>query len=97
MPQGGLAAGTATFKVAVFGESEGEEVPLGDFEESFDVTPAEHVHTSSFSIDLDPTLDGSGFDAFWIEIYRGGQSIGPGGIEYDDPASFVTVPVWEGS
>lgn len=93
-PQGGLAAGTATFKVAVFGETGGEEVELGTFEESFEVTPAEPTHTSEVTLEVDPSFDKLVFDGFRIEVFRGGQAIGPGGIEYDDPASFITVPAW---
>lgn len=93
-PQGGLAAGNPTFKVIVFGETGGEEQELGQFEESFEVTPDSPTHTSSVSVDIDPSFNKQAFTAFRIEVVVGGQAVGPGGIEYDDPASFITVPTW---
>jgi hypothetical protein len=89
----GVSAGNAVFKVRVIGETGGEEHELGAFEETFTTLPGD-PHTSTISIELDPAFDKQVFDAIRIETYQGGQAIGPHGISYDDPASFVVVPAW---
>ena len=90
---GPISAGNAVFTMDVIGEVGGEEKVLGTFEDQFTAVPGE-THTSSVSIEIDPALDKLAFDALRIEVYHGGQAYGPGGIEYDDPASFIVVPTW---
>ena len=87
----GLAAGQATVRIRAIATIAGEDKELGTFEESFAITPGS-THTSEIEMEMDPSLQGVTLEGVRIEIFKGGAAYGPGGVEYDDPASFVTIP-----
>jgi hypothetical protein len=87
----GISAGNAVFEVRVFATIDGEEKELGKFTDTFTTTPGSD-HTSTINIPVDSALNGKQVTDFRITAYHGGQAYGPGGISYDDPASFITVP-----
>ncbi|HET7482507.1 MAG TPA: hypothetical protein VFK89_06550 [Actinomycetota bacterium] len=89
----GLTAGQATFRVRVIGTVAGEDKELGTFEDTFTSTPGS-THTSKVSIQVDPSFDKVTFEALRLEVFKGGEAYGPGGIEYDSPASFLAIPSW---
>lgn len=86
-----VTAGEATVSYRLFGEINGEEVELGTYDDTFQTTPGEN-HTSNLEITVDPALDKAVVTALRFEVFKGGTAYGPGGIEYDDPASFLTIP-----
>lgn len=87
----GLSAGEATFRIRVVATIAGEDKELGTHEETFTTTPGS-THTVKMEVKVDPELQGALVEDFRVEVFRGGTAYGPGGIEYDEPASFVTVP-----
>lgn len=92
-PEGGLGAGNATLRLAVVGKTKrGKERTLGEVEEPFLITPMEPTYTSSFKTWPDEFFQGDRFVGLRLDVQVGGPSYGPGGISYDDPASFIQVP-----
>jgi hypothetical protein len=87
----GITAGQARFEVKVYATIGGEEKEIGTFTDEFTATPGS-THTTKLSVPIDGALNGATVEAFRITVYRGGTAYGPGGISYDDPASFVSVP-----
>lgn len=87
----GLSAGEATFRIRAVATIAGEDKELGMYEETFTATPGS-TYTIKPEIKIDPALQGALVEGFRIDVFRGGAAYGPGGIEYDDPASFITVP-----
>lgn len=93
LPQAGLSAGNATLRLAVVAESiGGKERTIGEFTESFLITPDEPTYTASFKVWPDEFFTGDRFVDMRLDIQVGGVSYGPGGISYDDPPSFITLP-----
>lgn len=86
-----LTAGQAKLKVVLLGTTGGTESELGSFEESFIITPGS-THTSKIEIKLDPSVNGTVLETFRVKIFHGGAAYGPGGIEYEAPASFMMMP-----
>ena len=89
----GISAGQATVRIRAIATIAGEDVELGTFEDSFTAVPGS-THTSKVEIAIDPALNGVSIEALRIEIFKGGAAYGPGGVEYDEPASFITVPAF---
>lgn len=87
----GIAAGQATFRVRFVATIAGEDKELGVYEDTFMATPGS-THTSQVELAVDPEFQGALLEGLRIEVFRGGIAYGPGGIEYEDPASFITVP-----
>lgn len=75
----------------------GKERRIGEFQESFLISPAEPTHTSSIKTFPDEYFDRDRFTGPRLDVQVGGQSYGPGGISYDDPASFIKVPIFRQS
>lgn len=93
LPQGGLAGGNTTLRLSVVAETKGgKERTIGEFTESFLITPDEPTYTSSFKTWPDEFFTGDRFVALRLDVQVGGVSYGPGGVSYDDPASFIKVP-----
>lgn len=87
----GTNVGQAHFTARVIATIAGEDVELGLVDEEFTTTPGE-PHLVKVDLAIDPALNGAILEGFRLETFHGGQALGPGGISYDDPASFVTVP-----
>lgn len=95
LPQGGLAAGNATLRLVVVAVTKaGKERSIGEFAESFVITPDEPTYTSTFKVWPDEFFSGDRFSGLRLDVQVGGVSYGPGGIAYDDPASFIKVPIF---
>lgn len=91
----GFAAGNATLRVAVIATTKGvKERTIGEFQESFLVSPTEPNYTSSFKIFPEEFFSRDRFVGLRLDVQIGGQSYGPAGISYDDPASFIKVPIF---
>lgn len=86
-----INVGQAHFTVRVIATVGGEDKEIGVVEEEFTTTPGE-PHVVKIDLAIDPALNGATVEGFRLEAFHGGQAIGPGGISYDDPASFVVVP-----
>ncbi len=84
-----LGAGQATLKVRVIGFVDGSEQVLGNFSESFLVTPGSS-HTSVFEGKLDASLNKKKVGSLRVVTYLAGAAVGHGIIELDNPASFVS-------
>ncbi len=84
-----LGAGQATLKVRVLGFVAGAEQELGNFSESFIVTPGSG-HTSVFEAKLDSSLNNKKVESLRVLVYLAGAAVGHGIIELDNPPSFVT-------
>ncbi|MEA2446947.1 MAG: hypothetical protein QOK47_584 [Actinomycetota bacterium] len=89
----GITAGQATFRVRAVATIAGEDKILGVFEDTFTAVPGS-THTSKVVIEIDDALNNAAVEGFRIDVFHGGEAYGPGGIEYDAPASFITVPTY---
>lgn len=88
----GLSVGQAVFRMRLVGTIDGEEQVLGTAEDSFDTAPGE-THTTEVSIEIDSQFDRAKVTELRLDTTHGGNAYGPGGIEYDDPASYINVPI----
>lgn len=87
----GMNAGQAHFTARVVATIAGEDKELGVVDEQFTTTPGE-PHLVKVDLAIDPSLNGVAIEGLRLEAFHGGEATGPGGISYDDPASFLTVP-----
>lgn len=88
----GISAGEATYRVRFIGLIGEERTVIGTYEETFTATPGSD-YTIKVDIKPDAAAAGIVYDAFSLEVFKGGNAYGPGGISYDEPASFLTIPV----
>lgn len=86
-----INVGEAHFTARVVATVGGEDKEIGVVDEEFTTTPGA-THVVKIDLAIDPALNGVTIDGFRLETFHGGQSIGPAGISYDDPASFLMVP-----
>ncbi len=71
----------------------GKERVLGEISESFELTPAEPIYRSSFKLFPEEYFHRNAFTGLRLDLQVGGVSYGPSGLSYDDPASFIKVPI----
>jgi hypothetical protein len=91
----GLSAGEVIVDVTVVGTVAGEEIEIGTFTDTFQVTPGT-VHLSDVSITIDPALNGVTFDTVDFQTWVHGKSAGHGVINTNgETSSFVTIPALE--
>jgi hypothetical protein len=86
-----LNVGQAHFTARVIVTVAGEDKEIGVVDEEFTTTPGA-PYTVKIDLAIDPALNGATVEGLRLETFHGGQAIGPGGISYDDPASYVTIP-----
>lgn len=87
----GVSVGQATVRIRVNGLVGEEVTEIGMYEETFTATPGA-THTVVLEVQPDSELAGKAFDSIEVAVFKGGIAYGPGGIEYEDPASFVVIP-----
>lgn len=89
-----LGAGIHQIDVVLSGTTGGAPTELGTASETFTATPGTDQYTVDFSFKPDAALDKASFEGLELSIVVRGPGAMASFLEMDDPASFITVPVW---
>jgi hypothetical protein len=89
-----LGAGIHQVDIALTGTANGSAVEVGTGSETFTATPGTDQYTVTFSIKPGAELDKANFETLELTTAVRGPGAFASFLEMDDPASFVSVPVW---
>ena len=88
----GAGAGNVDVDLELIALIGGEEKPVGTFSTSYIAVPAQ-TEVIPYEMDLDPAVAGAVAEGLTLSVYHHGVNVGiAGGIEHDDPVSFITIP-----
>ncbi|HEX2293688.1 MAG TPA: hypothetical protein VHN37_00065 [Actinomycetota bacterium] len=88
----GAGIGIVDVDIKLLGVIAGEEKELGAVQTSYTAVPAETA-VVTYEIELDPALAGAVAEGLTLTVFTHGANAGiAGGVEHDDPPSWVKVP-----
>ena len=87
----GMGAGQAEVDIIVRGWVGGNEVVLGEQNETFAVVPG-GPHETEVNLEIDDALHKKKLSALRVTVYFHGAAVFHSGVEMDNPESFISVP-----
>lgn len=88
----GVGVGPVDVDIKLLGVIGGEEKELGAVQTSYTAVPAETA-VVTYEMSLDPALAGMVAEGLTLTVFTHGANVGiAGGVEHDDPVSFVKIP-----
>jgi hypothetical protein len=89
-----LGAGVHHIDIVLTGTVGGTSTEVGTASGEFTATPGTDQYTVDFSIKPESSLDKASFSSLELSLTVRGPGTMASFLEMDDPASFITVPVW---